>query len=112
MPYWVVVDGQPHLVVPYSLTTNDGKFVGGGIGSGAAFYEFLKEAFDLLRAEGAVAPKMMSVGLHLRLAGHPARASGLAKFLDYVRQFDDVWVCTRSDIARHWIDNHPHQQRN
>ncbi len=112
LPYWVVVDGQPHLVVPYSLTTNDGKFVGGGIGSGAAFYEFLKEAFDLLRAEGAVAPKMMSVGLHLRLAGHPARASGLAKFLDYVRQFDDVWVCTRSDIARHWIDNHPHQQRN
>ena len=111
LPYWVTVDGQAHLVIPYSLTNNDAKFVGGGIGNSVAFFEYLRDAFDLLHAEGRSTPKMMSVGLHMRLAGHPARAAGLAKFLDHVRQFDDVWVCTRAEIARHWMDVHPHQSR-
>lgn len=109
LPYWVTVDGKAHLVVPYSLTNNDSKFARGNIGSGAAFFEYLRDAFDLLHAEGRSAPKMMSVGLHMRLAGHPARAAGLARFLDHVRRFDDVWVCTRTQIARHWMDLHPHQ---
>ncbi len=109
LPYWVAVAGKPHLVIPYSLTNNDAKFAGGGIGNGAAFYDYLRDAFDFLYAEGRTTPKMMSVGLHMRLAGHPARAAGLVKFLDYVSRFRDVWVCTRAAIARHWMDVHPYQ---
>lgn len=107
LPFWVG-DGRGghHLVVPYSLTNNDGQFARGGIATASQFFEFLKDAFDMLRAEGEVRPKMMSVGLHCRLVGHPARAAGLARFLDYVRSFDDVWVARRLDIARHWHAQH------
>jgi allantoinase len=107
LPYWRVVDGKPHLVVPYSLANNDGKFCRGGIATGGQFFEFLKDGFDMLWEEGATAPKMMSVGLHMRLVGHPARAAGLARFLDYVAQKEDVWITRRLDIARHWIATHP-----
>jgi allantoinase len=107
LPYWVNVGGQPHLVVPYSLTNNDGKFARGSIATGGQFFEFCKDAFDLLRAEGASEPKMMSVGLHMRLIGHPGRAAGLARLLDYVAGFEDVWICSRLDIARHWHATHP-----
>lgn len=109
LPYWVTVSGQAHLVIPYSLTNNDAKFASGGIGNSVAFFEYLRDAFDLLRAEGQSAPKMMTVGLHMRLSGHPARAAGLARFLDHVCQFNDVWVCTRTEVARHWMEVHPHQ---
>ena len=98
---------KPHLVIPYSLTNNDSKFGTGSFSKAADFFDFMKDAFDLLRDEGATAPKMMSVGLHARLIGHPARAAGLARFLDYVREFDDVWLCGRGDIARHWVETHP-----
>ncbi len=90
LPYWRAVIGRPHLVVPYSLVNNDVKFARGNIGTGRQYAEFLVDAFDMLYAEGAHAPKMMPVGLHLRMIGHPARASGLARFLDHVAKHQDV----------------------
>lgn len=107
LPYWLTVAGQPHLVVPYSLTSNDSKFGRGVLATGADFFDFLRESFDQLLAEGrAGAPKMMSVGLHMRLTGHPARAAGLARFLDYAMGHDDVWICQRRAIAEHWRSVH------
>ncbi len=107
LPYWVEVSDKPHLVIPYSLTNNDSKFGTGGFAKASDFFDFMKDAFDLLRDEGTTAPKMMSVGLHARLIGHPARAAGLIRFLDYVGKFDDVWLCGRDDIARHWAEHYP-----
>ena len=108
LPYWTQAAGQPHLVVPYSLVNNDAKFIRGAMASAGDFYEALRDAFDLLYEEGARAPKMMSVGLHLRLSGHPARAAGLKRFLEHVSEHDGVWVCRRVDIARHWRTVHPY----
>ena len=107
LPYYVQADGRPHLVVPYTLTNNDLKFGTGNIGSGEDFFVILREAFDMLYHEGHAAPKMMNVGMHMRLLGHPGRASGLAQFLDYVKAKPDVWVCKRIDIAQHWLTHHP-----
>jgi allantoinase len=108
LPYWVRVAGKPHLVIPYTLDANDMKFaVAPGFSSPSGFFEYLKDAFDVLYAEGKTAPKMMSVGLHARLAGRPGRAAALARFLDYVGGRDDVWIARRIDIARHWIATHP-----
>lgn len=106
LPYWVNVSGHDHLVVPYGLVNNDAKFIRGAMATGHDFFEYLKESFDFLYREGEMAPKMMSVGLHLRITGHPGRASGLERFLDYVVQHEHVWICRRSDIARHWHQNH------
>lgn len=106
LPYWTTVQGTEHLVVPYGLTNNDAKFVRGGMSTSQQLFESLRDAFDLLYEEGAQAPKMMSVGLHLRLVGHPARAMGLKRFLDHVASVPDVWVCKRGDLARHWQQNH------
>jgi putative urate catabolism protein len=108
LPYWTVVSGRPHLVVPYSLSNNDGKFTRGNFANGDDFFAYLKDAFDVLYVEGATSPKMMSVGLHLRVAGQPARAAGVARLLDYVRSFEDVWFSTRIEIARHWKARHPY----
>ncbi len=107
LPYYVQAEGRPHLVVPYTLTNNDLKWGTGNIGSGEDFFVILREAFDMLYDEGRSAPKMMNVGMHMRLLGHPGRASGLAKFLDYVKAKPDVWVCKRIDIAQHWLAHHP-----
>jgi allantoinase len=107
LPYWTVTEGKPHLVVPYSLSNNDGKFTRGNFATAADFFDYVKDAVELLYAEGATAPKMMSVGLHLRIIGQPARAAGLARLLDHLMTFDDIWLCSRIDIARHWIDHHP-----
>lgn len=106
LPYWVMVGERRHLVVPYTLAANDAKFGLGVFATSSDFYEYLKDSFDVLYREGATQPKMMSVGLHLRLVGHPGRIAGLERFLDYVRAHDDVWVCRRIDIARHWIARH------
>jgi putative urate catabolism protein len=108
LPYWQTVDDKPHLVVPYSLTTNDSKFGRGWFSTGEDFFQFTKDAFDMLYEEGAYAPKMMSIGLHQRLIGHPARAMGLKRLLDYIGGFEDIWVCNRLDIAKHWIKTHPY----
>ncbi len=109
LPYWKVVKGKPHLVVPYSLVHNDGKFGNGTFSSSADYFEFHKDGFDMLYEEGKTQPKMMSVGLHMRLIGHPARAAGLARFLDYVQSKPGVWITRRLDIARHWYQTHPYK---
>jgi len=110
LPYWTRVAGKPHLVIPYTLDNNDMKFsVAPGFTSGEGFFQYLKGAFDVLYREGKTAPKMMSVGLHTRLAGRPGRAAALERFLDYLVAHDDVWICRRIDIARHWIATHPAQ---
>jgi putative urate catabolism protein len=111
LPYWVTEYGRPHLVIPYTLDANDMRFATSqGFNSGDQFYAYLRDSFDVLYAEGASAPKMMSVGLHCRLAGRPGRAAALARFLDEVKARRDVWVCRRIDIARHWHEHHPHGQ--
>jgi putative urate catabolism protein len=103
LPYWVEGPKGPHLVVPYTLDANDMRFATPqGFNSGDQFFAYLRDTFDLLYAEGGTAPKMMSVGLHCRLAGRPGRALALARFLDHVAAHDRVWVCRRLDIARHW----------
>ena len=107
LPNWVRGPKGPHLIIPYSLDANDMRFVNAqGFGSGDEFYAYLRDAFDLLYAEGATAPKMMSVGLHCRLAGRPGRAAALQRFLDYVTGHDRVWVATRLAIAEHWHREH------
>ena len=107
LPYWTHDFGQPHLIVPYTLDNNDMRFATlQGFNSGDQFFAYLRDAFDVLYAEGASAPKMMSVGLHCRLVGRPGRAAALARFLDHVQGHDDVWLCRRIDIARHWHAHH------
>ena len=108
LPKWDLSGDKPHLVVPYTLDANDMRFASAqGFNSGEQFFTYLKDNFDVLYEEGANTPKMMSVGLHCRLVGRPARAAALKRFLDYIQQHDDVWVCRRADIARHWHQNHP-----
>jgi putative urate catabolism protein len=109
LPYWVTEYGQPHLVIPYTLDANDMRFATvQGFNAGEQFFTYLKDTFDTLYAEGAVTPKIMSVGLHCRLVGRPGRAAALARFLDYVQRHEQVWLCRRLDIARHWIAQHPY----
>ena len=109
LPYWLSVAGRPHLIVPYTLDANDMRFATAqGFNSGDQFFAYLKDSFDLLRAEGARAPKMMSVGLHCRLVGRPGRAAALARFLDHVQKHSDAWLCRRIDIANHWRRHHPY----
>lgn len=107
LPYWL--DGEPaHLVIPYTLVNNDARYLlAGGVTSGDEFFGLLKDAFDLLWREGEQHPKMMSVGLHGRISGHPARAMALTRFLDYVQSRSSVWICRREEIARHWLSEHP-----
>jgi OHCU decarboxylase len=108
LPYWIEGPKGPQLIVPYTLDSNDMRFAAAqGFNSGDQFYAYLKDSFDTLYAEGATAPKMLSIGLHCRLVGRPGRAASLARFLDYISGHDKVWVATRLDIARHWIRIHP-----
>ncbi|MCV7268971.1 allantoinase PuuE [Mycolicibacterium doricum] len=109
LPYWTTVGGGAHLVVPYTLDTNDMRFaIPGGFPSGAEFFTHLRDAFDVLYAEGAAgSPKMLSVGLHCRLVGRPARTAALERFLDHIQAHDKVWITRRVDIARHWIEHFP-----
>ena len=107
LPYWVHDYGKPHLVIPYTLDNNDMRFATAqGFNCGDQFFAYLRDAFDILYAEGETAPKMMSIGLHCRLVGRPGRAAALARFLDYVQQHDSVWLCRRIDIAHHWHEHH------
>ncbi len=106
LPFWDYQYGTPHLVIPYTLDVNDMRFVSPqGFNSGDQFFSYLKDTFDYLYMEGETSPKMMSVGLHCRLAGRPGRAASLARFLEYITSFDDIWICRRIDIANHWIEN-------
>ena len=105
LPYWDYTHATPQLMVPYTLDANDMRFATPqGFNSGEQFFDYLKDTFDVLYAEGA---RMMSVGLHCRLAGRPGRAAAVARFLDYVASHDEVWVARRIDIAMHWRAQHP-----
>ena len=108
LPFWTVVGGRPHLVVPYTLDANDMRFATAqGFNAGEQYYGYLKDSFDVLYAEGAHSPRMLSIGLHCRLVGRPGRFAALRRFLDYAQGHDKVWFCRRIDIARHWIAEHP-----
>ena len=107
LPYWIDIAGKNHLVVPYTMDANDGKFAQpAGFGTSTDFEIYLKATFDQLYEEGARAPVLMSVGLHPRMTGRPARARALAGFLDHILKHDRVWVCRRIDVARHWHAAH------
>ena len=98
------------MLLPYTLEANDMRFCSPqGFNSGEQFFQYLKDSFDVLYEEGAEAPKMMSVGLHCRVVGRPGRFRALQRFLDYIQQYERVWVCRRIDIARHWKQVHPFQ---
>ncbi|MBJ6987542.1 MULTISPECIES: allantoinase PuuE [unclassified Devosia] len=109
LPYWRLHGDRPQLIIPYTLSANDMRFVTPpGFDTGDEFFTFLKDSFDCLYAEGqAGSPKMMSIGLHCRLVGQPGRFQGLKKFVDYIKTFDNVWVPTRLQIAEHWAKEHP-----
>jgi putative urate catabolism protein len=108
LPYWADVEGRSQLIIPYTLDTNDMRFATNqGFNCGDQFFTYLKDAFDTLYAEGADSPKMLTIGLHCRLVGRPARIAALARFLEYVQQHEHVWLCRRVDIARHWHEQHP-----
>ena len=108
LPYWRKSQAGPHLIVPYTLDANDMRFATAqGFNSGDQFHAYLRDTFDILRREGREgSPKMMSVGLHCRLAGRPGRMAALERFLDHVAEYSDVWLARRIDIARHWTTNH------
>lgn len=110
LPYWDARFGKPLLIVPYTLDANDMRFATlQGFNSGDQFFTYLKDSFDCLYAEGEDRPKMLSIGLHCRLAGRPGRAPALARFLDYALSHERVWISRRIDIARHWIATHPYR---
>lgn len=116
LPFWTKVtktDGTatPHLVVPYTLDSNDMRFsLPQGFSQAEDFFIYLRDSFDALYAEGAGSPKMLSVGMHCRLLGRPGRIVALQKFLDHIEKHDKVWVCRRVDIARHWKQVHPFKE--
>jgi peptidoglycan/xylan/chitin deacetylase (PgdA/CDA1 family) len=115
LPYWDTAhaaanNNRPQLIVPYTLDANDMRFATpNGFSTGADFFTYLRDSFDTLYAEGESAPRMLSIGLHCRLAGRPGRAGALARFLDHVQQHERVWICRRIDIARHWHRTQPFQ---
>ena len=104
LPYWLTFNETPHLVIPYSFEANDNRFDGNsGFSTAEHFFTYMRDAFDLLRREGLQgSPKLLSIAVHDRLIGRPARCAGLVKLLDYMRSFNDVWFCTGADIAHHW----------
>ena len=107
LPYWEQQGKKKQLIIPYTLDNNDMRFATNqGFNTGDHFYNYLKDSFDALYEEGKTSPKMMSVGLHCRLIGRPGRIQSLKKFLNYVLKFEDVWICKRIDIAKHWIKNY------
>lgn len=110
LPYWVNTDVKPHLVIPYTLDTNDMRFAAPqGFNCGEQFYTYLKDAFDVLYQEGDDTPKMLSIGLHCRIIGRPGRIASLERFIQHILAHQHVWVCRRVDIARHWHQHHPWQ---
>ena len=108
LPYWEIRKKKKQLIIPYTLDNNDMRFVTNqGFNTGDHFFTYLKDSFDALYEEGKTNPKMMSVGLHCRLVGRPGRIQSLKRFLEYVLSHEDVWICKRIDIAKHWIKNYP-----
>lgn len=109
VPYYGDVLGRPYLVVPYSLDINDIRFWKGQLFTGRDFEDYGRDSFEALRAEAQRVPRMMSIGLHPRIIGRPGRIGGLARLLEHIRGFDDVWIAARDDIARHWVRTFPRE---
>jgi peptidoglycan/xylan/chitin deacetylase (PgdA/CDA1 family) len=108
LPYWLRVSGRSHLVIPYSYETNDNRFnENSGFATADQFFVYMRDAFDVLYREGATSPKLLSIGLHDRLIGRPARIGGLLRFLEHIRKHEGVWICRGIDIARHWQATFP-----
>jgi len=111
LPFWSKIENSPHLIIPYSLDSNDMRFAAAqGFNAGDQFFNYLKDSFDTLYTEGEATPKMMSVGLHCRIAGRPGRFQALKKFVEYARSHDKVWFARRVDIAHHWREHHPFEE--
>jgi allantoinase len=106
-PYWVKVGERPHLVIPHSFTNNDNRLATAKLGTANDFYDHLASALRVLYAEGARSPRMMTVSLHSRVSGQPARFEAVTRFLDFAAQHRGIWFASRTDIARHWIETHP-----
>lgn len=112
LPFWTTLTNleghtRPHLIIPYTLESNDMKFsTPGGFNSGEQFYQYLKDSFDVLYREGKISPKMLSIGMHCRILGRPGRFKALQRFLDYIQAHENVWICRRGDIAEHWYKYH------
>ena len=107
LPYWENRNKKKQLIIPYTLDNNDMRFTTNqGFNTGDHFFTYLKDSFDTLYEEGKTSPKMMSIGLHCRIIGKPGRIQSLKRFLDYVLKHEDVWLCKRIDIAKHWIKNY------
>ena len=107
LPYWEWVSDRPHLIVPHTFANNDNKFARGWFAQADDFYTWMRDAFDVLWAEGAEHPRLMSISLHLRVSGHPARFAGVARLLDYIQNQPQVWLCTREQVADHWYRAFP-----
>jgi len=112
LPYWIRDEGDPHLVIPYTLDCNDMRFATAqGFNCGDDFYSYLRDTFDVLYAEGGDIPRLMNIGLHCRIVGRPGRFLALQRFIDHIARHEGVWVCRRSDIARHWHEHFHPQSR-
>lgn len=110
LPFWYREADKKQLVVPYTLDTNDMRFAAAqGFNSGDQYFAYLRDAFDVLYEEGEHAPKMLSIGLHCRIVGRPARMAALERFIQHIKSHDKVWIARRIDIARHWMDKHPYK---
>ena len=111
LPYWSTEFGRPHLVLPYSLDTNDSRFGRReGFQVGREFFDYIRDTFDWLYREGETRPRMMTIGLHARLLGRPGRIGSLHRILDYMLSHGRVWICRREEIARHWAERHPYRE--
>ena len=109
LPYWTLVNNKPHLIIPYTFDNNDAKYsMSPGWMSGDDFFRYLCAGFDCLYREGSYSPKMMTIALHGRLSGRPGRAESIKRFIEYTLKHNDVWYCTRAEIAEYWMENYPY----
>ncbi len=112
LPFWTLVEEKPHLVVPYTFDNNDAKFsMNPGWMSGDDFFHYLCAGFDCLYREGERYPKMMTIAMHGRLCGRPGRAESIRRFIEYIQKYQNVWICTRGEIAEYWLKNHPYKKK-
>lgn len=108
LPYWEWVINRPHLIIPHTFSNNDNKFARGWFSTADDFFTWCRDALAVLLREGEHTPRLMAISLHMRVSGHPARFAGIERLLDHIQCLDGIWLCTRSEVARHWIEHHPY----